>query len=85
MLAPPRPVRLIGHDSALQVFDLLPIRTNLYEADREVIDNHIRFLMCRIHADMERDLDAAGLVAILDAPPVPVVDETAPPPSDRDG
>jgi hypothetical protein len=36
------------------VFEVLPIHTNLKAHDREMVVNNIRFLLCRVYADMER-------------------------------
>ena len=36
-----------------KVFDVLPIHTNLKAHDREMVVNNVRFLLCRVYADME--------------------------------
>ena len=62
LLAPPRPVHRIGRRSGGKVFEVLPIHTNLKAHDREMVVNNVRFLLCRVYADMERELDGPALV-----------------------
>jgi len=67
LLAPPRPVHRVGSSSARKVFDVLPIHTNLKAHDREMVVNNVRFLLCRVYADMERELDGPALIRSLSA------------------
>ena len=60
------------------MFDVLPIHTNLKAHDREMVVNNVRFLLCRVYADMERELDGPALVRLLsvgrsrrESPPAP--------------
>ncbi len=59
------------------VFEVLPIHTNLKAHDRVMVVNNVRFLLCRVYADMERELDGPALVRLLSAdfapelPPAP--------------
>jgi hypothetical protein len=68
-MAAPRPVHEVGRPSAKRVFKVLPIHTNLTRQDREVVTNNIRFLLCRVYADMEAELDGAAIGRALTAPP----------------
>ncbi len=52
--APPRPVRLVGYDSARKIFPIMPIHTNLARYDREVVENNIRFLLVGVYTELER-------------------------------
>jgi hypothetical protein len=67
MMAEPRAVHRIGRKSGGVVFEVLPIHTNLKEHDREMVVNNVRFLLCRVYADMERELDGPALVRLLSA------------------
>lgn len=77
LMADPRAVHRIGRKSGGVVFDVLPIHTNLKAHDREMVVNNVRFLLCRVYADMERELDGPALVRLLSAdgargsPPAP--------------
>lgn len=68
LLAAPRPVHEVGHQSGGRVFAVLPIHTNLSRLDREVVVNNVRFLLCRAYADMEAELDRGALLAALKRP-----------------
>ena len=67
MLAAPRPVHRVGRASGGRVFEVLPIHTNLKAHDREMVVNNIRFLLCRVYAEMEAQLDGPALVRALSA------------------
>jgi hypothetical protein len=69
LMAPPRPVHRVGRISGRRVFEVLPIHTNLKAHDREMVVNNIRFLLCRVYADMEAELDGAAIGRALTAPP----------------
>jgi hypothetical protein len=69
LLAPPRPVHRVGRMSGRRVFEVLPIHTNLKAHDREMVVNNIRFLLCRVYADMEAALDGAALGRALTVAP----------------
>ena len=69
LLAAPREVHRIGSKSGGRVFEVLPIHTNLKAHDREMVVNNIRFLLCRVYANMERELDGPALIHLLNAPP----------------
>ena len=77
LLAAPREVHRIGRKSGGVVFEVLPIHTNLKAHDRVMVVNNVRFLLCRVYADMERELDGPALVRLLSAgggsgsPPAP--------------
>ena len=77
LMAAPRPVQQIGRTSGNLVFDGLPLHTNLKGHDRAMVVNNVRFLLCRVHDDMERELDGPALVRALSAeadagsPPMP--------------
>ena len=62
--------RCIGSGAAPRgkVFDVLPIHTNLKAHDREMVVNNVRFLLCRVYADMEAQLDGPALVRELTEP-----------------
>jgi hypothetical protein len=68
-------VRLIGRISGEAVFAGLPLHTNLKGHDRAMVVNNVRFLLCRIHDDLERAADGPALVRALSAaggpPPAP--------------
>jgi hypothetical protein len=76
LLAPPRPVHRVGRSSAGKVFDVLPIHTNLKAHDREMVVNNVRFLLCRVYADMESRLDGPALVRVLTATGAPERDRS---------
>lgn len=80
LLAPPRPVHRVGRSSAGKVFEVLPIHTNLKAHDREMVVNNVRFLLCRVYADMEARLDGPALVRVLTAAAVPDCDGSPPAP-----
>ena len=63
LLAPPRSVHRVGRSSAGKVFEVLPIHTNLKAHDREMVVNNVRFLLCRVYADMEARARWPGLGA----------------------
>jgi hypothetical protein len=69
LLADPRDVHRIGRKSGGRVFEVLPIHTNLKAHDRVMVVNNVRFLLCRVYADMERELDGPALVRLLSASP----------------
>ena len=77
LMAAPRAVHRIGRKSGDVVFEVLPIHTNLKAHDRVMVVNNVRFLLCRVYADMERELDGPALVRLLSAdgaresPPAP--------------
>ena len=77
LMAAPRAVHRIGRKSGGVVFEVLPIHTNLKAHDREMVVNNVRFLLCRVYADMERELDGPALVRLLSvagasgSPPAP--------------
>ena len=82
LMAPPRPVREVGHGSARRVFEVLPIHTNLKAHDREMVTNNIRFLLCSAYAAMEARLDGRALgVALTTAGDAPAAPCAAPPPA----
>jgi hypothetical protein len=82
LMAPPRPVREVGHGSARRVFEVLPIHTNLKAHDREMVTNNIRFLLCSAYAAMEARLDGRALgVALTAAGDAPAAPCAAPPPA----
>lgn len=58
---PPRPVHEVGLVSARRVFEVLPLHTNLAGHDREMVTNSVRFLLCRVHADLEAAADGVTL------------------------
>ncbi|MDX6752214.1 hypothetical protein SH611_20605 [Geminicoccaceae bacterium 1502E] len=71
LLAAPRPVHMIACSGAPRVFEALPIRGAVREPDRELIENGLRFLLCRVYADMERELDTEALAGALERPGEP--------------
>lgn len=73
-LAPPLPVHEIGLGSSQRVFDTLPIHPRLRGHDYELIQNNIRFNLCRAAEDFEHEADAAALIAdlALGKPPRPI-------------
>ena len=86
LLAPPRPVHRLGRTSGRRVFEVLPIHTNLKAHDREMVVNNIRFLLCRVYADMEALLDGpalgrALLTASSDDAPAAAPDRAGAPPA----
>ena len=79
LLAAPREVHRIGRKSGGALFEVLPIHTNLKANDREMVVNNVRFLLCRVYADMERELDGPALVRALRA----AAGSPGPPPAPR--
>lgn len=70
-MAGPRPVHEVGRTSGKRVFKVLPIHTDLTALDREVVTNNIRFLLCRVYADMEQMFDGPALVRLMSGPVAP--------------
>lgn len=64
-LAPPKPVRLLGGHSAARVFEVMPIHDSLKKADRDFIENNIRFLLVRYYEDSEKLVDLDAVVAAI--------------------
>jgi hypothetical protein len=64
-LAAPRPVHLIGLQSADAIFDLLPIHASLRPEDREMFQNSVRFAICGAFEAMSRCLEVPALEAAL--------------------
>lgn len=79
LLAAPREVHRIGRKSGGALFEVLPIHTNLKAHDREMVVNNVRFLLCRVYADMERELDGPALVRSLGGS----ADSPGPPPGPK--
>ena len=65
LLAPPRPVHLVGVASADAIFDLLPIHADLRPEDREMFQNTVRFAICGAFDAMTRCFDVPALEASL--------------------
>jgi hypothetical protein len=65
LLAPPRPVHLLGLQSADAIFDLLPIHPHLRREDREMFQNTVRFAICGVFDATARRFDVAALEASL--------------------
>jgi hypothetical protein len=64
-LAPPRQVRMLGETSVTRLQPLLPVRRDMGPLEREILLNSVRFLLCRVHADLEAQADHAALTASL--------------------
>jgi hypothetical protein len=67
LLAGPRPVHLLGLDSADVIFDLLPIHADLRREDRTMFQNSVRFAICGAFDEMTRRFDVPALEASLEA------------------
>jgi hypothetical protein len=65
LMAAPRPVHLLGLDSADAIFDLLPIHADLRRQDRAMFQNSIRFALCGASNEMTRRFDVPALEASL--------------------
>lgn len=65
LLGPPRPVGEVGRRSAGRIFPVMPIWTNLADADRDFVENNIRFLLVGVYVEMERRTDVPALVRRL--------------------
>jgi hypothetical protein len=65
LLAPPRPVHLLGLPSADVIFDLLPIHADLRPEDREMFQNSVRFAICGTFDAMSRCFQIPALEASL--------------------
>ena len=65
VLAAPRPVHLLGLQSADAIFDLLPIHADLRPQDREMFQNSVRFAICGAFDAMSRCFDVPALEAAL--------------------
>jgi len=61
LLAPPRPVREVGYASASRIFPIMPIWTNLADADRDFVENNIRFLLVGVYVELEKRADPPAL------------------------
>ncbi len=68
LAAEPRPAHLLGRSSGRRLFDLLPLRTD-QRADREVVENNVRFLLCGAYARLEEAIDVAALARALEVAP----------------
>lgn len=66
LAGPPRSARALGRVSGRTVFDALPLKTDL-RADREVVENNVRFLLCGAYARLEERVDVPALAAALEA------------------
>jgi hypothetical protein len=64
-LAAPRPVHLLGMQSADAIFDLLPIHASLRPEDREMFRNSVRFAICGAFDAMSRHFQVPALEASL--------------------
>lgn len=67
LMAAPRPVHLLGLDSADVIFDLLPIHADLRREDRTMFQNSVRFAICAAFDEMTRRFDVPALEASLAA------------------
>jgi hypothetical protein len=65
VLAAPRPVHLLGQQSADAIFDLLPIHADLRPQDREMFQNSVRFATCGAFDAMSRCFEVPTLEAAL--------------------
>jgi hypothetical protein len=65
VLAAPRPVHLIGLQSADAIFNLLPIHASLRPEDREMFRNSVRFAICGAFDAMSRYFQVPALEASL--------------------
>jgi hypothetical protein len=65
VLAAPRPVHLLGVQSADAIFDLLPIHADLRPQDREMFQNSVRFAICGAFDAMSRCFQVPALEAAL--------------------
>jgi hypothetical protein len=65
VLAAPRPVHLLGVQSADAIFELLPIHAALRPEDREMFRNSVRFAICGAFDAMSRCFDVPALEAAL--------------------
>ncbi len=61
LLGPPRPVREVGYASAGRIFPIMPIWTNLADADRDFVENNIRFLLVGVYVELEKRADLPAL------------------------
>jgi hypothetical protein len=64
-LAAPRPVHLIGLQSADAIFDLLPIHPDLRPQDREMFQNSVRFAICGAFDAMSGCIEVPALETSL--------------------
>jgi hypothetical protein len=64
-LAAPRPVHLLGMQSADAIFDLLPIHASLRPEDREMFRNSVRFAICGAFDAMSSHFQVPALEASL--------------------
>lgn len=78
LLAEPRPVHVLGFQSADAIFDLLPIHADLRPEDREMFQNSVRFAICGVFDAMTRSFDVPALEAALVSS---AGEQTAAPPS----
>jgi hypothetical protein len=65
VLAAPRPIHLLGLQSADTIFDLLPIHADLRPQDREMFQNSVRFAICGAFDAMSRCFELPALEASL--------------------
>lgn len=60
--APPKPVKDIPKGSYKRIVNVIPIHNNLMTHDHELIRNHLRSNLCRIHDDFIGRADFAAIV-----------------------
>jgi hypothetical protein len=65
LIAAPRPVHLVGVQSADAIFKLLPIHADLRRQDHEWFRNSLRFAICGAFEEISRRIDVAALEAAL--------------------
>jgi hypothetical protein len=65
LIAAPRPVHLVGFQSAAALFELLPIHADLRRQDQEWFQNSLRFAICGAFEEISRRVDVAALEAAL--------------------
>lgn len=63
LLGPPQEVHRVALVNAKRVFDALPIHTSLRLNDYELVQNSLRFLLCRVCEDLEHEMDIDALAA----------------------
>jgi hypothetical protein len=65
LIAAPRPVHLMGMQSADVLFELVPIHPDLRRHDRAMFRNSLRFAICGAHEEIGRRLDLPALEQAL--------------------
>ena len=72
-LAPPKPIKDIPKETMAQFIDAMPIHASLRGHDYVLLQNNVRFNLCRMYEDFIARADMPALAAAVIEGPPPVV------------